>query len=64
MAQMILDIPDFSSKAKIAGQAMAGTYDAVTYIVSYVGKWKYPQLGRTRNNFGRLFDKCANIKTK
>ena len=45
MAQMILDIPDFSSKAKIAGQAMAGTYDATTYIVSYVGRWKYPQLG-------------------
>jgi len=45
MAQMILDLPDFAAKAKLAGQAMAGTYDAVTYIVSYVGRWKYPELG-------------------
>jgi hypothetical protein len=44
MAQMILDIPDFSAKAKIAGQAMAGTYDAATYMVSYVGKWKYASI--------------------
>jgi len=51
MAQMILDIPDFSAKARTAGQAMAGTYDAATYIVSYVGRWKYPQLGRHIREF-------------
>ncbi len=51
MAQMILDIPDFSSKAKIAMEAMAGTYDAATYMVSYVGRWKYPQLGRHIREF-------------
>ena len=51
MAQMILDLPDFSTKAKIASQAMAGTYDATTYIVSYVGRWKYPQLGRHIREF-------------
>ena len=51
MAQMILDIPDFSSKAKIASQAMEGTYDAATFIVSYVGRWKYPQLGRHIREF-------------
>ena len=51
MAQMILELPDFSSKAKIASQAMAGTYDAATYIVSYVGRWKYPQLGRHIREF-------------
>ena len=46
MAQMILDIPDFSAKAQLAAGAMAGTYDASSFIVSYVGKWKYPQLGK------------------
>ena len=46
MSQMILDIPDFSAKAAVARQAMEGTYDAATYMVSYVGKWKYPQLGK------------------
>lgn len=51
MAQMILDLPDFSTNAKIASQAMAGTYDATTYIVSYVGRWKYPQLGRHIREF-------------
>ncbi|MBR3245268.1 MAG: hypothetical protein IKF90_21670 [Parasporobacterium sp.] len=51
MAQMILDLPDFSSKAKIAAQAMVGTYDAVTYIVSYVGRWSYPQLGHHIREF-------------
>ena len=51
MAQMILELPDFSSKAKIAAQAMVGTYDAVTYIVSYVGRWSYPQLGHHIREF-------------
>lgn len=51
MAQMILDLPDFSTKAKIAGQAMVGTYDAASYIVSYVGKWKYPQIGKHIRQF-------------
>ena len=51
MAQMILDIPDFSAKSKTAGQAMAGTFDAATYMVSYVGKWKYPQLGNHIKEF-------------
>jgi len=51
MAQTILDLPDFATKAKLAGQAMAGTYDAATYIVSYVGRWKYPQLGRHIREF-------------
>ena len=51
VAQMILELPDFSTKARIAGQAMAGTYDAATYIVSYVGRWKYPQLGRHIREF-------------
>lgn len=51
MAQMILDLPDFTAKAKLAGKAMAGTYDAATYIVSYVGRWKYPQLGRHIREF-------------
>ena len=51
MARMILDIPDFATKARVARQAMAGTYDAATYIVSYVGKWKYPQLGRHIREF-------------
>ena len=51
VARMILELPDFSTKARIAGQAMAGTYDAATYIVSYVGRWKYPQLGRHIREF-------------
>ena len=51
MAQMILDIPDLSSKAATARKAMEGTYDAATYIVSYVGKWKYPQVGKHIREF-------------
>ena len=51
MAQMILDIPDLSSKAATARRAMEGTYDAATYIVSYVGKWKYPQVGKHIREF-------------
>lgn len=51
MAQMILDIPDFSTKAAVARQAIEGTYDAATYMVSYVGKWKYPQLGKHIREF-------------
>ena len=51
MAQMILDIPDLSSKAAAARRAMESTYDAATYIVSYVGKWKYPQVGRHIREF-------------
>ena len=30
---------------------MEGTYDAATYIVSYVGKWKYPQVGKHIREF-------------
>jgi hypothetical protein len=51
MAQRILDIPDFSMKVKVAGQATANLYNASTYIVSYVGKWKYPQLGKHIEEF-------------
>lgn len=51
MAQMILDIPDFSTKAAVARNAIEGTYNAVTYIVSYVGRWKYPQLGHHIREF-------------
>ena len=51
MAQMILDVPDLSSKAATARQAMEDTYDAATYIVSYVGKWKYPQIGKHIREF-------------
>ena len=51
MAQRILDIPDFSMKVKAAGQATANLYNASTYIVSYVGKWKYPQLGKHIEEF-------------
>ena len=51
MAQMILDIPDFSTKAAVARQAIEGTYNAATYMVSYVGKWRYPQLGRHIKEF-------------
>jgi hypothetical protein len=51
MAQMILDIPGLSSKAATARKAMEGTYDAATYIVSYVGKWKYPQVGKRVREF-------------
>lgn len=51
MAQTILDIPDLPSKAATARKAMEGTYDAATYIVSYVGKWKYPQVGKHVREF-------------
>ena len=51
MAQTILDIPSLSSKAAAARKAMEGTYDATTYIVSYVGKWKYPQVGKHIREF-------------
>ena len=51
MAQMILDMPDFSTKAAFARQAMEGTYDSATYMVSYVGKWKYPQVGKHIREF-------------
>ena len=51
MAQMILDLPDFSTKAAVARHAIEGTYEAATYIVSYVGKWKYPQIGRHIREF-------------
>ena len=51
MSQMILDIPDFSTKAAVARHAIEGTYEAATYIVSYVGKWKYPQIGRHIREF-------------
>ena len=51
MAQRILDIPDFSMKVQAAGQAIAGLYDASTYIVSYVGKWKHAQIGRHIEEF-------------
>ena len=51
MAQMILDMPDFSTKATFARQAIEGTYSAATYMVSYVGKWKYPQIGKHVREF-------------
>lgn len=44
LVRMILDLPDYSAKAKLAGQAMAGTCDAATHIVSYVGRRKYRSL--------------------
>lgn len=51
MAQMILDIPDLSLKAATARKVMEDTYDAATYIVSYVGKWRYPQVGKRIREF-------------
>ena len=48
---MILDIPGLSSKAATARKAMEGTFDTATYIVSYVGKWKYPQVGKHVREF-------------
>ena len=46
-----MDIPDFSTKAAVARNAIERTYNAVTYIVSYVGRWKYPQLGHHIREF-------------
>ena len=51
MAQTILDIPDFSTKAAVAQQAIEPTYDAATYMVSYVGKWQHPQIGKHIREF-------------
>lgn len=51
MTQMILDIPDLSLKAATARKAMEGTYDAATYIVSYVGQWKHLQVGKYIREF-------------
>ena len=44
MSQMILDLPDFNTKVQVAGSSMADVYKASSYIVSYVGRWAYPQL--------------------
>lgn len=51
MAQMILDLPDFASKAQTAAQATGGMYDAATYMVSYVGRWKHTEIGKHIRGF-------------
>ena len=45
MAQTILDLPDLATKAAVAIKSMEGVYDAASYMVSYVGKWPYTQIG-------------------
>ena len=48
---MILDLPDFASKAQTAAQAAGGMYDAATYMVSYVGRWKHTEIGKHIRGF-------------
>ena len=50
-AQMVLDLPDFDTKAKVAGGSMARVFTGSSYIVSYVGRWPYPQLGEHIREF-------------
>ena len=45
MAQTILDLPDFATKAAVARNSMEGVYNEASYMVSYVGKWPYTQIG-------------------
>ncbi len=45
VAQMVLDLPQMNMKTQVAEQAIAGANNALTYTVSYIGKWKHSQLG-------------------
>ena len=50
-AQTILDLPDMDMKTQAAEKVIARSNNALTYTVSYVGKWKFPQLGRHIREF-------------
>lgn len=43
-AQAILDSPDLQTKFLAARDALIGSFQGASYMVSYVGKWKYEQL--------------------
>ena len=51
MSQTILDLPDLQTKMSFARQSMESTYDAATYMVSYVGRWKHPEIGEHIREF-------------
>ena len=44
LAQMLMDLPDLKTKVQAAGQAIGGTYQGASFMVSYVGQWPYRQL--------------------
>ncbi|MDO4537484.1 MAG: hypothetical protein Q4B54_04925, partial [Coriobacteriales bacterium] len=50
-AQMILDLPNIDMKAQVAENVIARSNTTLTYTVSYVGKWKLPQLGKHIRGF-------------
>ena len=44
-------MPGLEDKMKAYGMMMAGGKDLFTFLVSYVGKWKYPSVGKYINEF-------------
>ncbi len=50
-AQTVLDLPDLSTKAQVAEKIIAPANTGLSFTVSYVGKWGFPQLGRHIREF-------------
>lgn len=51
LGQMILGLPDRNMKVQAARKTIFGVLGSTTYTVSYVGKWKFPQLGEHIREF-------------
>ena len=51
VGKMILDLPTIEMKTQTAMQITGSFYNSSTYMVSYVGKWQYPQLGQHIKEF-------------
>ncbi len=51
LAQTILNLPTLELKVQAARKAILAVLRACTYTVSYVGRWKFPQLGEHIREF-------------
>ncbi len=51
LGKMILDIPDMERRVRTARSMILGVLESTSYTVSYVGKWKFPQLGEHIREF-------------